>query len=191
MTIRISRRRFLSTTAAAGARRHRDALSLPRRRPAADHPWRAVRRRRRSTAAWCGRAPTGRRRCWSRSRPPSPSAMHARCRRSRRCRRATSPRRCCWKTCPSGQDIFYRVRFRDLAAYRHRRRAGGRPLPHRARRPARRQLRLGRRRRRPGLGHQSRRWRHVHLRHHAQAHARTSSCIPATRSMPTARSRPK
>ena len=57
---------------------------------------------------------------------------------------------------PSGQDIFYRVRFRDLVASRHRRRAGGRPLPHRARRPPRRQLRLGRRRRRPGLGHQSR-----------------------------------
>ena len=72
---------------------------------------------------------------------------------------------------PSGQDIFYRVRFRDLAHTDIVERAGGRPLPHRAGRPPRRQFRLGRRRRRPGLGHQSRRWRHVHLRHHAQAPA--------------------
>ena len=57
---------------------------------------------------------------------------------------------------PAGQDIFYRVRFRDLSHPDIVERAGGRPLPHRARRPARRQLRLGRRCRRPGLGHQSR-----------------------------------
>ena len=43
----LSRRRFLSTAGASGARRHRDALSQPRRRPAADDPRRAIRRRRR------------------------------------------------------------------------------------------------------------------------------------------------
>ena len=57
---------------------------------------------------------------------------------------------------PAGQDIFYRVRFRDLSHPDIAERAGGRPLPHRAGRPARRQLRLGRRRRRTRLGHQSR-----------------------------------
>ena len=70
---------------------------------------------------------------------------------------------------PAGQEIFYRVRFRDLVAYRHRKRARGRAFPHRAGRSPRRQFRLGRRRCRTGLGHQPGRRRHVHLRHHAQA----------------------
>ena len=72
---------------------------------------------------------------------------------------------------PAGQDIFYRVKFRDLSHPEIASEPVDRPLPHRARQPARRQFCLGRRRCRPRLGHQSRRWRHVHLRHHAQAQA--------------------
>ena len=44
MNIKFSRRRFLDHQRRR-ARRDRDALSLPRRRPAGGHPWRAVRRR--------------------------------------------------------------------------------------------------------------------------------------------------
>ena len=72
---------------------------------------------------------------------------------------------------PAGQDIFYRVRFRDLSHTDVSSEPSGRPLPHRAGRPPRRQLRLGRRCRRAGLGHQSRRWRHADLRNHAPAPA--------------------
>ena len=56
-------------------------------------------------------------------------------------------------------------------AYRRFERARGRPLPHRASRPARCQLCLGRRCRGPGLGHQSGRWRHGHFRDHEEAPA--------------------
>ena len=70
---------------------------------------------------------------------------------------------------PGGQDIFYRVKFRDLSHTD----IESEPVVGRFRtapaEQARRQLRLGRRRRRPGLGHQSGRRRHVHLRHDAQA----------------------
>ena len=123
------------------------------------------------TAAWCGRAPTG----------PSQMMVEVATTESFNNARALPPiaalpesdftAKMLLENLPAGQDIFYRVRFRDLSHTDDRERAGGRPLPHRAGRPARRQLRLGRRRRRPGLGHQSRRRRHVHLRHHAQAPA--------------------
>ena len=43
---------------------------------------------------------------------------------------------------PAGQDIFYRIRFQDLASPDHRRRADDRPLSQRAGRPALRLLRL-------------------------------------------------
>src|ERR1700730_17503503 len=71
----------------------------------------------------------------------------------------------------SGQDIFYRVQFRDLSPPRFSEGPCGRPLPPRARRSPRRQLRLGRRCRRTRLGHQSRRRRHVHLRRDEEASA--------------------
>src|ERR1019366_653009 len=48
-------------------------------------------------------------------------------------------------------------------AYRRAERAVGRPLPNCARGQARCQFRLGRRCRRTGLGHQSRRWWHVYF----------------------------
>ncbi len=57
---------------------------------------------------------------------------------------------------PAGQDIFYRVKFRDLSHPEITSDACDRPLPHRARQPARRQFRVGRRCRRPGLGYQPR-----------------------------------
>ncbi len=65
---------------------------------------------------------------------------------------------------PPGQRIFYRASFESLedlgaerAADRHVRHAA------RCRASARRHRRLDRRRRRPGLGHQSGRWRASHL----------------------------
>ena len=68
----------------------------------------------------------------------------------------------------------------------HRVRTGHRPVPHRARGAARRALRLVGRYGRPGLGH--RRRRHEDLFDDASCTSRTSSFIPATRSMPTIRS---
>src|ERR1700710_1653803 len=41
--------------------------------------------------------------------------MRGLCRRSRRCPRATSPPKCCWKTSPAGRVFFSRARFRDLS----------------------------------------------------------------------------
>ncbi len=72
---------------------------------------------------------------------------------------------------PVGPGHFLSRQIPRPLASRRFQRAGGRPLPHRARRPPRRQLRLGRRCRRTRLGHQSRRRRHGHLRRHAQAPA--------------------
>ncbi len=66
-------------------------------------------------AAWCGRARTGPRKCWSRWPPQS---------RSRNARAlppiAALPEsdftaKMLLENLPSGQDIFYRVRFRDLS----------------------------------------------------------------------------
>ena len=97
------RRRFLSSAAAAGAGAL-GAMAMPYLSRAADRPKSLPMACNPATsapmAAWCGRVPTGRRRCWSRSPPPSRSAMRGFCRRSRRCRRATSPRKCCWKISP-------------------------------------------------------------------------------------------
>ena len=87
---------------------------------------------------------------------------------------------------PSNQDIFYRVRFRDLADINVVGERAGRPLPHGPDGPPQRELRLGRRCRRPGLGHQQRRRRHEDLRGHAARPGPISSSIPATRSTPTA-----
>ena len=84
-------------------RRARDAVSQPRRRPAAGDPRRAIRRRRRRWRRGVGArrpavADDGRGR-HHRILCQCPGA----CRRSRRCPRATSPPRCCWKICPAGR----------------------------------------------------------------------------------------
>ena len=72
-----------------------------------------------------------------------------------------------------------------MSATRHRAPA------HRAARRARRPLRLLGRRGRPGLGHQPRLGRLSHLRGDAAGDARFLHPFRATRSMPTARSRPR
>ena len=105
----LSRRRFLSTRGGDRRRRawrHRDALSQPRSRPAADHPRRAVRRCRRRRRRGVGArrpavADAGRGR-----HHRIVSAMRGHCRRSRHSPRATSPQRCCWRICPPGRIFF-------------------------------------------------------------------------------------
>ena len=115
----LSRRRFLSTAAATGAL---GAIAMPHLGRAAvpaagiAHARAVRRRRRRMAAVACGALRTGRRNRWSRS--PLTQVFQQRqglARRSRRRPRATSPRKCSWKTCPPGRTFFYRVRFRDLA----------------------------------------------------------------------------
>ena len=197
MTIRISRsvarglsrRRFLSTAAATGAGAL-GAIAMPYLSRAADRPqitpWRAIRRRRRRWRRGVGaRGPAvaddGRGRHHRIVR-----TMRGSCRRSRRCPRATSPRKCCLENLPAGQDIFYRVKFRDLSHTD----ISSEPVVGRFRTaPAdRRDVSFvwGGDVAGPRLGHQSRRWRHVHLRHHDASTGRISCCIPATPSMPTA-----
>ena len=103
MTFRISRglsrRRFLST-AGAGAI---GALAMPYLSRAADRPIVTSGVQSGDVGADGGvvwaRADRPRR-CWSRSPRRNPLPMRGRCRRSRRCPKATSPRKCCWRTCP-------------------------------------------------------------------------------------------
>ena len=92
---------------------------------------------------------------------------------------------------PAGQRIFYRVRFLDLGDLTTLSEpvAGSFATPPRER--ARRPLRLVRRQRRPGLGHQPGLGRHAHLRGDAAGPSPTSSSTPATRSTPTTPSRPR
>ena len=163
MTFRISRKDSAEFPAGVSLHRRRwrhRRLAMPYLSRAADRPVVTLMACNPATsapmAAWSGRAPTG----------PSQMLVEVATTKSFTDARALPPiaalpesdftAKMLLENLPAGQDIFYRVRFRDLVAYRHRERAGGRPLPHRAGRPARRQLRLGRRRRRPGLGHQSR-----------------------------------
>ena len=129
----ISRRRLLASASAAGARDAAgNALSEPRGGPAAHHPRHPVGRRlgrlrrgvgaRRPARAHAGRGRDHR----------QLSQHHPARRMSTRCRRATSPPRCCSKDCRAGQDIFYRVRVPGSVVAGDRRRAAGRALPHRA-----------------------------------------------------------
>jgi len=98
-----------------------------------------------------------------------------RCRRSRRCPKATSRPKCCWKTCPRGSKFLPHPVSRSLG-YQYRERAV-----------------VGRFRTAPGdrrdvsfvwvvtsptgLGHQPRRRRHVYLRRHAASIAQIFCCI--------------
>ena len=88
---------------------------------------------------------------------------------------------------PADSDIFVRVIFESLDSGTARSEPVVGQLPHAAREAPRRPLRVVRRHRRPGLGHQSRLRRHEDLRGHAPARGRISSSIPATPSTPTAR----
>ncbi len=170
-------------------RRARQALPQPRRGPAAHHPRRAVGRRVGRIPAWCGRAPTGPRACWSRSRPPTASATSATrvfvdALPETRFHRQGAARG------PAGRaGHLLSHRFAGSRVADDPRRAAGRPLPHRAERPPLGLVRVVGRHRRPGLGHRRGARRHAHLRDDAATTARTSSSTPATTSMPTARSR--
>ena len=148
------------------AGRHRQALHQPRQRPAADHPWRAVRRCRH-----------GQRRDLGAHRPAGPHAGRDRHHRQlpRRApgrvrRRAAGERlhRQGAARGPAGRaGHLLPHRFQDHSSPTILERADGRPLPHRAGRPALGLVRLGRRRRRPGLGHRRGARRHAHVRDHA------------------------
>jgi len=169
------------------ARRAGDALSEPRRRPAGGHPWRSsgdigVD----GGVVW--RAPIGPRKCWWRLPPLN----------LQQCTRlaawiAALPEsdftaKLLLENLPAGQEIFYRVKFRDLS---HPNISGEAVTGRFRTAPTERrdvQLRMGRRRRRTGLGHQSRRRRHGELCRHAQAPPGFPDFIPATPSMPTASS---
>ena len=167
------------------ARRHRDALSQPRRRPPANHPWRAIRRRRRRRRRGVGArgpavADAGRGRHHGIVSQCAGFAADRGTARERLHRQ-----RCCWKICPPGRIFFIAsdsatCRIPTLPASR----SSAASAPRR--RPARRQFRLGRRCRRTGLGHQSRRRRHASPSPPCASTGRISCSIPATPSMPTA-----
>ena len=145
---------------------------------------------RRSTPAWCGRAPTGRRaylryRDQRQLQERDPLGVARRAARKRLCREGADRRPA------AGPGHLLSRRCDGPVRHRGRRRADHRPLPHRAGRPPLDLVRLVRRHRRPGLGHRRVARRHADLRDHARGCGPTSSSTPATRSMPTARSRPR
>jgi len=169
------------------------ALSQPRRGPP-HHPRHGLQSgdtldgRRRSV----GHAPTVPRACWSRAATHRQLQGHpplglCRCAPPR----ATSPRRCCSTGCRPDRMSSIACAFRTS---RSRPSAASRWLAVSRPRPADKTLgilRLVRRHDGAGLGHRRRAWRHEVLRHDAEETDRTSSSIPATRSTPTDRSRPK
>jgi PhoD-like phosphatase, N-terminal domain len=164
----ISRRRFLSTAAATSV----GAIAMPYLSRAADRPSL-------THGVQSGDVGTDGGVVWARADRPSQMMVEVATTESFNNARAlppiaalpeaTSPRKCCWKTCLRARISF--IALSRPVASRDFERAGSRPLPHRAERPARRQLRLGRRCRRTRLGHQSRRRRHVYLRRDEEAPA--------------------
>ena len=120
----------------------------------------------RSIPAWYGRAPTGRRACWSRSPPPKASRTSATPPLSTCCRRPTSPARCCWKTCRPGRTSSIASASRTCP--RRRSSASRRSDASAPRRPtAWRVVHLVGRHRRRRLGHRPLARRHAHLLDHA------------------------
>mgnify|MGYP003693870221 CR=1 FL=1 len=116
--IPVSRRRFLATAAASTAITAiggiAQALSQPRRRSPAASPMASSPATCRPTAAWSGRAPIGRRACWSRSRPPTASRLSARAVFVDALPETDFTANALIEGLPAGQDIFYRIRFQDL-----------------------------------------------------------------------------
>ena len=102
MTIKISRRKFLASTAATGA----GIIAMPYLSRAADRPVITHGVQSGDVGADGGVV-------WARADRPAQMmvevattesfATQKRCRRSRPCPRAISPPRCCWKTCPRGR----------------------------------------------------------------------------------------
>ena len=140
-----------------------------------------------SIPAWSGRAPTGRRACWSKRRPPtafatSSSAVYVDALPESGLHR----QRCCWKTCrpvrrsstASASRICRRAVFGEAA---------GRAFPHAAGRTPLGLVRVVGRHDGPGLGHRHGTRRHAHLCDHAAQPAGFLHPFAATTSMPTAR----
>jgi len=157
MTFRISRgfsrRRFLST-AGAGAI---STLAMPYLSRAADRP--LV-----TSGVQSGDIGTDGGVVWARADRPSQMLVEVATTESLANARALPPiaalpesdftAKMLLENLPAGQEIFYRVRFRDLAHIGVESEPVVGRFPHRAGRSPRRQLRLGRRRCRTGLGHQ-------------------------------------
>ena len=101
---------------AHGARRCRAALSQPRRGPAADHARHPVGRHLDSTAASCGRAPTGRRACVVEAATTDSFRDIVRAVSADALPESDFTAKVLLDRLPAGQDIFYRVRFDDIAA---------------------------------------------------------------------------
>ena len=167
----LTRRNLLTTAASAAAASVIGGIAKPylsrAGRPAAHHPRHPIRRRLASIPAWSGRAPTGPRACWSKSRPPTASTTSAARSRSTRCRRATSPPRRCSRISRRVRTSSIASGSRTLASPTILQRSAGRPLPHRAERAALGLVCLVGRHRGPRLGHRRVARRHAHLRDHA------------------------
>ena len=155
MTIRISRRRFVSTASVAAL----GSIAMPYLSRAADRP--VI-----THGMQSGDVSTDGGVVWARADRPSQMLVEVSTTESFAKLRALPPiaalpesdftAKMLLENLPAGQDIFYRVKFRDLSHPDVLERTGDRPLPHRARQPARRQFRVGRRRCGTGLGHQPR-----------------------------------
>ena len=171
-TSALTRRRFLTTaasSAAIAAIGDRQALSQPRRRPAAHHPRRPVGRRLDRFRRWCGRAPTGPSRMLVEVATTDSFKDDSQRRLRRRAagdrfHRQGADRRSAGR---AGHLLSHPVSG-SFASPTTSERAADRALPHRAERPARRLVRLVGRHRGPGLGHRRGARRHAHLCHHAE-----------------------
>ena len=165
-------------------------IHQPRQRPAADHARRAIRRCRIDSGV-----------VWARTDRPARMQIEIATTESFRDVRqgvfvdalpqTDFTAKALLEDLPPGQDIFYRVRFQDHSSptiLSEPAVGRFRTAPARA---AHGVLRLGRRRLRSGLGHRRSARRHAHLRDDAAGTGRTFSFIPATRSTPTIRCRPR
>ena len=154
-----------------GAGQPCDAAHFARRRPPAGDARPAVGRHRRQPRGDLGaRRPAGARGVRGRDQRRLPRRAHAALRR-----RAAGERLCREAGRRGSARRPGHLLSRDLLRSHRRQRgvgAGERPLPHRARRSARRLLHLVRRHRGAGLGHRREPRRHEGLCHHAQPPAR-------------------
>ena len=168
MTIKFSRRRFLSSAAMTGA----GVLAMPYLSRAADRPQITHGVQSGDVGADGGVV-------WARADRPSQMMVEVATTESFANAKALPPiaalpesdftAKMLLENLPAGAGHFLSRQIPRPRTYGHPERGRGRAFPHRAGQSPRRQFRLGWRRCRTRMGHQSRRWRHVHLRHHAQA----------------------
>ena len=188
----LTRRRLLTTAASSAAITMRAASPSPisaARRTGRSSPTASSRATSRSIPAWSGRAPIGPRACWSRSRPPTASSDIRSAVASRRAAGDRFHREGAARG-PAGRTGHLLSRPLRGSVARRRSSANRRSdasAPRRA--TGARSRSCGRATPPAGLGHRRGARRHAHLRDHAAKTGRTSSSIPATTSMPTARSR--